>query len=95
MPAGNKSIWTTFTNGKDASWAVNITTAFSIANTVANVVSGFGTDFLWAKVHPAPSTCAPCVRVRVCVRVALGALTCVRVAWVSSACRETSCCRLC
>jgi MFS family permease len=45
----NKSIWTTFTNGKDADWAVNITTAFSITNTVANIVSGFATDFLWSR----------------------------------------------
>jgi hypothetical protein len=47
----NKSIWTTFTNGKDADWAVNITTAFSITNTVANIVSGFATDFLWSRVR--------------------------------------------
>lgn len=48
--SANKSIWTTFTGGEDEDWAVHITTAFSITNTVSNVVSGFATDFLWEKV---------------------------------------------
>lgn len=53
--AGNKEIWVTFTGGEHASWAVQITTGFSIANTFANVLSGWASDFLWTKV----STCIP------------------------------------
>ena len=41
----NKNIWLSFTNGRDEDWAVQITTAFSVANTVANVLSGWATDF--------------------------------------------------
>jgi len=45
----NKNIWLSFTNGKDEDWAVQITTAFAVANTVANVISSWATDFLWNK----------------------------------------------
>jgi hypothetical protein len=40
----------TFTGGEHAGWAVQITTGFSIANTIANVLSGWASDFLWTKV---------------------------------------------
>lgn len=42
----------TFTGGDHAGWAVQITTGFSIANTLANILSGWASDFLWTKVRP-------------------------------------------
>ena len=50
----------TFTGGEHAGWAVQITTGFSIANTIANVLSGWASDFLWTKVSSQPS-CIPFV----------------------------------
>jgi hypothetical protein len=58
MAPGNKEIWETFTGGEHAGWAVQITTGFSIANTIANVLSGWASDFLWTKVSSQPS-CIP------------------------------------
>lgn len=48
--ADNRTIWLTFTQGENDSWAEHITTGFSIANTVANILSGWASDLCWVKV---------------------------------------------